>query len=42
MPSRFQVAAGPVILNAVVVSIDTETGTARSIVRVAELTEPES
>jgi metallophosphoesterase (TIGR00282 family) len=42
MPSRFQVAEGPVILNAVVVSIDTETGTARSIVRVAELTEPES
>jgi len=29
MPTRFQVAKGPVILNAVVTNIDPETGTAR-------------
>ncbi len=42
MPNRFQVAEGPVLLNAVVVDIDAEAGTARSIVRVVESTEPES
>jgi len=41
MPTRFEVAPGPVLLNAVVVSIDTETGTANSIERVIESIEPE-
>ncbi len=41
LPTRFEVATGPVILNAVVVRIDAETGTARSIERVIELIEPE-
>lgn len=42
MPNRFEVAKGPVTLNAVVVNIDAETGTARSITRVIESVEPES
>jgi len=42
MPNRFEVGKGPVALNAVVVNIDTETGTARSITRVIESIEPES
>jgi len=36
MPTRFEVAAGPAILNGVVVAIDPETGRARSIERVVE------
>ncbi len=36
MPTRFQVAKGSVALSAAVVNIDTETGTARSIMRVIE------
>ena len=39
MPTRFEVATGPVILSAVVVAIDAETGRARSIERVVELIE---
>ncbi len=39
MPRKFEVAGGPAVLNAVVVSIDAETGIARSIERVAELIE---
>jgi len=42
MPSRFQVAKGPITLNGVVVDIDPETGTARSIARVVESIELES
>jgi hypothetical protein len=41
LPTRFEVATGPVILNGVAVTIDAETGTARSIERVIELIEPE-
>jgi metallophosphoesterase (TIGR00282 family) len=41
MPTRFEVAAGPVVLNAVVVAIDDETGRARSIERVMEVIEAE-
>jgi hypothetical protein len=41
MPRRFEVASGPVVLNAVVVDISEETGTARSIQRVIEVHEPE-
>ncbi len=36
MPNRFEVAKGPAVLNAVVVNINAETGTARSITRVIE------
>jgi len=39
MPRRFELAPGPVVLNAVVVDIDEETGTARSIQRVIEVHE---
>ena len=42
MPARFEVASGPVILNAVVTSIDVETGRAQSIVRVTEFVEAET
>jgi len=42
MPSRFEVGKGPVCLNAVVVNIDAETGTARSIMRVIESVPAES
>jgi hypothetical protein len=41
MPTRFQVAKGPVELNAVMVSIDPETGAARAITRVTEYSEVE-
>ena len=41
MPHRFELAAGPVHLDAVVVDIDEETGMARSIARIAERFEPE-
>jgi hypothetical protein len=40
MPHRFELASGPAVLNAVVVEIDEETGTARSIQRVIECYEP--
>lgn len=36
MPTRFEVAPGPIILNGIVASIDAETGRARSIERVVE------
>ncbi len=36
MPTHFEVAGGPTVLNGVVVSIDTETGLARSLERVIE------
>lgn len=36
MPTRFEVAAGPVILNGVVLQIDAESGRAQSITRVVE------
>ncbi len=36
MPTRFEVATGPLMLSAVVVDIDPETGTARSVERVVE------
>jgi len=39
MPTRFEVATGPVVLSGVVVAIDAETGNARSIERVVELIE---
>jgi metallophosphoesterase (TIGR00282 family) len=42
MPARFEVASGPVILNAVVTSIDVKTGRAQSIVRVTESVEAET
>jgi metallophosphoesterase (TIGR00282 family) len=41
MPTRFEVATGPAVLNAVVVAIDEGTGTARSIERVTEVVEAE-
>ncbi|MBN1459552.1 MAG: TIGR00282 family metallophosphoesterase [Armatimonadetes bacterium] len=41
MPTKFEVATGPVVLNGVVVAIDEETGTARSIERVMEVIEAE-
>ena len=41
MPTRFQVATGPVALNAVIASIDTDTGVARSIKRLSECFELE-
>ncbi len=37
MPTRFEVATGPVVLSGVVVALDIETGRARSIERVVEL-----
>ena len=40
MPTRFEVATGPSILNAVIADINPETGAARSITRVVELIEP--
>jgi len=42
MPTRFEVAKGPLTLNAVIASINPETGGARSIRRVIELIEPET
>jgi metallophosphoesterase (TIGR00282 family) len=36
MPTRFEVAAGPSMLNALVADIDPQTGTARSVSRVVE------
>jgi metallophosphoesterase (TIGR00282 family) len=41
MPTRFEVATGPAIISGVVVAIDEETGTARSIERVMEVIEAE-
>jgi len=41
MPRRFEVAPGPVVLNAVLVDTDEGTGTARSIARVTEVYEQE-
>lgn len=41
MPSRFELASGPVLVNAVIVKINTETGTAESIERVIEFVEPQ-
>jgi metallophosphoesterase (TIGR00282 family) len=38
MPSRFELAKGPLTLNAVVATIDAETGAARSVQRVIEST----
>ena len=37
LPGRFEVAGGPVLLNAVVLNIDSETGRANSIARVLQL-----
>lgn len=37
VPSRFELATGPLLLNAALVDIDTETGTARSVARVTEV-----
>jgi calcineurin-like phosphoesterase len=37
LPVRFEVAAGPAQLNAVVVDVDEESGRARSISRIAEV-----
>ncbi len=39
MPTRFEVATGPAILSGVVVALDIESGRARSIERVVELTD---
>jgi calcineurin-like phosphoesterase len=39
MPTRFEVATGPVVLSGVVVSVDEETGRARSIERFVEVVE---
>lgn len=36
MPARFELASGPLLLNAAIVNIDTETGAAKSIQRVVE------
>jgi metallophosphoesterase (TIGR00282 family) len=41
MPTRFEVAAGPVVMSGVVVTVDEATGSARSIERVAEVIEAE-
>jgi hypothetical protein len=41
MPTRFEVAAGPVVLSGVVVTVDEATGSARSIERVVEVIEAE-
>jgi metallophosphoesterase (TIGR00282 family) len=41
MPSRFELAEGPVVLNAVVTNIDAEAGTALAIERVIESVEAE-
>lgn len=41
LPTKFEVAAGPLALNAVAVNLDTETGTATSIERVIEFVQPE-
>jgi metallophosphoesterase (TIGR00282 family) len=41
MPHRFELASGPTVLNAVVVDVDEETGTARSIRRIVEVREHE-
>jgi hypothetical protein len=41
MPTRFEVATGPVVLSGVVVTVDEATGSARSIERVAEVIEAE-
>lgn len=40
LPSRFELASGPLLLNAVVVRIDAETGAANSIERVVESAQP--
>jgi len=42
MPHRFEVAPGPVLVNAVVVDIDEQTGSARTIERIAREFAPES
>jgi len=41
MPTRFQVANGPVVVNAVIASIDPETGAAQAITRVTDCFEVE-
>jgi metallophosphoesterase (TIGR00282 family) len=41
IPTRFEVAGGPVVLNGAVIGIDPETGRAHSIERVVELIETE-
>jgi metallophosphoesterase (TIGR00282 family) len=39
LPTRFEVATGPVIVSGAIVALDVETGRARSIERVVELAE---
>ncbi len=42
MPHRFELAPGPVLINAVMVDIDEDTGEAREITRLTEVYTPES
>jgi metallophosphoesterase (TIGR00282 family) len=42
MPTRFEVASGPVIVSAVVAELDPESGRAKAIKRVVESIEPEA
>jgi hypothetical protein len=40
LPTRFEVGSGPVVLNALIVDIDSATGTAHSVERVARIIDP--